>query len=58
MYSTACHRQEHQLKDKPQQAAENQQTESQNISPTLKLPCGGFNRLEKKIKYKLSRRTR
>jgi len=46
MYSTACHRQEHQLKDKPQQAAQNQPIEAQKSS-TLKLPYEGVNRLKK-----------
>jgi len=30
MHITACHRQEHQLKHKPQQAAQNQPTEAEN----------------------------
>jgi hypothetical protein len=47
MYSSACYRQEHQLKDKPQRAAQNQATEAQKISPTLKLPYVGVNRLKK-----------
>ena len=49
MYSTACHRQEHRLKYKPQHAAQNQPTEAQKISPALKLPYVGVNR-PKKIK--------
>jgi len=37
MYSTACHKQDHQLKHKPQQAAQAQPTEAQKISTSLKL---------------------
>jgi len=37
MYSTAGHRQKHQTKHNPQQAAQNQPTEAQKKT-TLKLP--------------------
>ena len=37
MYRTACNKQNDQLQDKPQQAAQNQPKEAQNISQTLKL---------------------
>ena len=35
MYSTACNRQEHRYKDKPQPAAQNQPTDAQKISQHL-----------------------
>ena len=35
MYITACNRQEHRIKDKPQPAAQNQPTEAQKISQLL-----------------------
>jgi len=47
MYSTACHRQEHQLQYKPQQAAQNEPTRAQKKPPTLKLPYVGVHSLKK-----------
>jgi len=59
MYRTACHKQDDQLKDKPQQAAQNQPTEAQNISPTLKLKLVGIHNLKKsKLHMNFSRSTR
>jgi len=48
MYSTACHKYDHELKDKQQQAAQTQPTEAQKISPTLKLQLVGIHNLKKR----------
>ena len=59
MCSTDCHRQKQGLKDKPQQAAQNQQTEAQKMSPTLKITKHGSVQEEKnKLNMSFSRSTR